>query len=353
APLVLLACYGWLSPAPNLSFAKVDGMAAYVYLAAIGVLLVALNFCGGMVLTQLFMTFRERIGRLYAADLAGASLGCLASVGAMMTAGPIRALLLSGGAAICAAALLLWNSRGHGILRAASAVTLALLAAATLHPGIFDPDVFHADLAGRIQRTEWNHIARTDAGRPGFYVIDGDASTDVDSFRESLKSPEYDLVRPEPAVAILGVGAGPQLMVALEREASSVLAVDVNPTILRWSMENDRNVNRGAFLDPRVELVAGEGRHALRSADRDFDVIVMHALDTWTASAQGCYSLTENFLYTREAMQDLLARLRSGGVVSIRRWLFWPPRENLRLFTTVCDALERSGFDQPERHVVV
>ncbi len=351
-PLALLAVYSWLSPAPDLSFAKVDGTAAYLYLSALGVLMVALNFCGGMVLTRLFTTYRERIGGLYAADLAGASLGCLVSVGAMMAIGPIRAFLLSGAAGV-GAATLLWDGRGSRLLRAAFAVALALLAAAWLRPGIFDPNVFHPQVTDRIQRTEWNHIARTDAGRPGFYVIDGDASTDVDSFREGLESPEYDLVRPRPEVAILGVGAGPQLLAALEHDAGSVLAVDVNPTILRWSMAEDRSANRGAFLDPRVEVVAGEGRHALRSADRGFDLILMHALDTWTASAQGCYSLTENFLYTSEAMQDLLARLRPGGVVSIRRWLFWPPRENLRLFTTVLDALGRAGVERPEDHVVV
>ena len=90
-----------------------------------------------------------------------------------------------------------------------------------------------------------------------------------------------------------------------------------------------------------VEL--GEARHVLRSSPREFDLVVMHAIDTWTASAQGAYSLSENFLYTSEAMRDWLAKLQPGGVVSIRRWLFWPPRETLRLFTTVLDALAARG----------
>jgi len=52
-------------------------------------------------------------------------------------------------------------------------------------------------------------------------------------------------------------------------------------------------------------------------------------------------------------MRDLLGKLRPGGVVSIRRWLLWPPREMLRLFTTVLDALQRSGAARPESQVVV
>ncbi len=87
-PVVVLAAYSWPGPRPNMSFGKIKGPAAYGYLAVLAVLLVAFNFAGGMVLTLLFTTFKERIGRLYATDLVGAGLGCVASVGLKMTAGP-------------------------------------------------------------------------------------------------------------------------------------------------------------------------------------------------------------------------------------------------------------------------
>ena len=93
-PLVVLASYSWLGPEPNLSFGKLDGGSAYGYLTLLALGLVALNFCGGMALTLSFTSLRQHIGRLYAADLAGASLGCALSVGVMMAAGPIRALLV-------------------------------------------------------------------------------------------------------------------------------------------------------------------------------------------------------------------------------------------------------------------
>jgi hypothetical protein len=352
-PLAILTYYGWLSPQANLSLAKVDGPPAYFHLAGIAVLLVALNFCGGMVLTLLFTTFRARIGHLYAADLAGAAMGCLGSVAVMVAAGPIRAFLMTGVAAGCCALLLVPRGGRDRFLLGGALALLAILGAAALLPRLFDPDLFHPEAAGRIQRTEWNHLARVDALRPGLYVIDGDASTDVVGFRDSLKSMEYMLTKAQPQVAIIGVGAGPQLITALQHDAASVLAVDINPTIIRWSRGFDHAANGNVFHDPRVDVVVGEGRHALRSSERDFDLIVMHAIDTYTASAQGAYSLTENFLYTTEAMSDVLAKLRPGGIASVRRWLFWPPRENLRLFTTTFDALERAGFEEPERHVVV
>ena len=353
ASLAVLGAYAWAMPEPTLSFAKLSGIPAYLYLAQIALLLVAFNFCGGMALTMLFTTFKEQIGRLYSADLLGAGLGCVAAVGLMMTLGPVRAFVVSGAAAGVAAATVLFEGKRPAPGRVALAAILVALGAAFAWPEAFDPNVARPATRERILRSEWNHIARTDALEPGRYRIDGDALTDVTSEGKTPLAPEYELLGDHPAVAIVGVGAGPQLAVAISREASSVLAVDINPTILRWSQEEDREFNRDLFHWPEVTVVAGEGRQVLRSTPAEFDLVVMHAIDTWTASSQGAYALTENFLYTREAMQDLLSKLTEEGVVSIRRWLFWPPRENMRLFTTVHEALAGMGFAEPERHLVV
>lgn len=353
-PLVVLGCYAWLGPAPNLSFGKVEGRDAYSYLTLIALVLVALNFCGGMALTLIFTRHRSEFGRMYAADLTGAAVGCAASVGLMIVVGPIRAFIAAGCAALIAALVVVSGAKksGRGAHAAIALVGLGLALGASL-PAIFDPYIALPQVGRRIMRSEWNQLARVDAVRASRYVIDGDASTDVLEDISTNPVPEYQLVRRSPDVAILGVGAGPQLRMALQEGAASVLAVDINPTILRWSLQDDRLANFKIFEDPRVSVEVGEARHVLRSSSRSFDVIVMHAIDTWTASAQGAYSLSENFLYTSEAMSDLLAKLTPGGIASIRRWQFWPPRETLRLFTTVLDALERSGAAHPESQVVV
>lgn len=348
-PLVVLAAYAWLAPEPNLSLAKLQGRPAYLYLSLLAVLLVVFNFAGGMVLASVFAHHRDKIGRLYASDLVGAALGCIASVGLMMGVGPIRSFVASGLAPALAALLL----AGDGRRRAGALACAAALAGAFAAPGVFDPWVRSERMQEALVRSEWDHLARVDRGVSGHYVIDGDASTHLRSGARLDGDVEYELVPPAPDVAIIGVGAGPQLKAAVEHGASSVLAVDINPTIVDWAMDEDRFENDSLFHRPGVEVVVGEGRHVLRSSERDFDLIVMHAIDTWTASSQGAYSLTENFLYTSEAMADLLSKLRPGGIVSIRRWLFWPPRENLRLFTTIYRALERAGAEAPERHLLV
>lgn len=349
--LGVLAAYGWCSPSPNLSHAKLAGPPAYLYLSLLAVLLVAFNFAGGMVLTILFTSFKSRIGTLYGADLLGASVGCLIAVGLMATSGPVVAFACSGMILLLGAFAVRWS------VRLAIENSWWLLVAAFLgvvaYPGVFDPDVFHHDRASLFRRTLWNHLARTDQRAPFFYVIDGDASTNLAEEGPTPLAPEYQLVKPTPDVAIIGVGAGPQLLAALQQKARSVLAIDINPAILAWGQEEDKQHGFQLFSSPAVTTALGEGRHVLRSSGRKFDLIVMHAIDTYTASSQGAYSLTENFLYTSEAVEDFLGSLNPEGLISIRRWLFWPPRENLRLFITAYQALQRTGAEHPENHLVV
>jgi hypothetical protein len=79
----------------------------------------------------------------------------------------------------------------------------------------------------------------------------------------------------------------------------------------------------------------------------------MHAIDTYTASSTGAYSLSENHLYTVEAFQNYFRHLSDEGLMSVRRWQFYPPRETLRLFTTALEGLAREDCPRPERQIVV
>jgi spermidine synthase len=356
--LATMVVYVWLSPSPNLSFAKADPQTSIPYLLTLSLLLVGFNFAGGLVLTLIFTRFQSLIGRFYAADLLGAAVGCAASVGLMWAIGPPLAFL-SAAALAAVAAVVMWGwcqdespsgSSIEGWLLGAVVITLTF---AFLSPKYLDPNIGHS-ISDHIIRSEWTHIARVDAQRSSRYVIDGDASTDI--FENQIVNnsfPEYEITRKHPDVAIVGVGAGPDLKAAVGHDANSVLAIDINPTIIRWDMNEDSWANGYIFLRPEVEVKQGEGRHVLRSSNRKFDLIVMYAIDTWTASSQGAYSLTENFLYTTEAVQDYYSRLEPDGLMSIRRWMFNPPREMLRVFSTVLNGLEKEGVADSTRHVVV
>ena len=55
-----------------------------------------------------------------------------------------------------------------------------------------------------------------------------------------------------------------------------------------------------------VTLFNAEGRHFVSAADKKYDVISMTGVDTLTALNSGAYVLSENYLYTVEAIEDIL-----------------------------------------------
>lgn len=343
---------------------KLLGADAITYLLWCSPLMVWLNFCGGVVLTSLFSRYSERMGRLYAADLVGAAVGSLACVGLMKYGSPPVAFVA--GALPPTIALVVYarsTSVGTGDrLLAAAATAVGLVLAIGLFAG---PELyrnfqnFHAE-GGKLRKVikyEWNHIIRTDHVQ-NWYVLDGEAATRITPWtpaerRAPARTPAYRLAPESPAVAVIGVGGGRELAEALRAKASSVLAIDINPTILDWVRGVDRKLNNDLYFDPRVELQLGEGRHAVRSAGQRFDAIVIHAIDTYAAAAAGAYALTENFLYTKEAFLDYYRSLSDEGVLSISRWLFYPPREDLRLFATALAALKQVGVANPLDHLVM
>jgi hypothetical protein len=359
-PVLFLVAYAWAAPAPEEGWRKLNGSSAFPYLFLLSILLVVFYFAAGCVLSALFTEHKERFSQLYAFDLIGASAGCLVALGLMAVFGPVRSLLAS---SLCVSiAMLLTPGRGQAAqglrslngLATAGAVIPALVLwgqAGTVETRVYVPLASAGD-PEQCPDFRWNHLARTDRMHRGHYVIDGDAGTVLDN-PEWTSEVEFKVAPEHARVAIIGVGAGPQLKMALRFEPRSVFAVDINPAIVHWDKVDDRDFNENIFNRPEVTVAVDEGRHALRSRDENFDLIVMHAIDTYTASSMGAYSLTENYLYTVEAFKDFYEKLSPEGLMAVRRWLFYPPRENLRLFSTVMEALAQAGVAHPEEHLLV
>ncbi len=101
-----------------------------------------------------------------------------------------------------------------------------------------------------------------------------------------------------------------------------------------------------------VTPVHAEGRRFLEAQeDGAFDLIQVALLDSFNASAAGVHALSESYLYTTEALVLYLQKLSPAGVLSITRWLKTPPRDAIKLFATMVEAAERSGIDEPGRHL--
>lgn len=132
-------------------------------------------------------------------------------------------------------------------------------------------------------------------------------------------------------VLVLGAGTGNDVFVALLNGAARVVAVEIDPVIL--SLGRRENAAR-PYADPRVSAVVDDARHFLRGGHEPFDMIVFGTLDSQVLLSGHANLRLENYVYTRESLEDARRLLADGGIVAVyysvfKPWLF------SRLYTTV------------------
>ncbi|MEA3459699.1 MAG: hypothetical protein U9R11_03335 [Chloroflexota bacterium] len=161
------------------------------------------------------------------------------------------------------------------------------------------------------------------------------------------------LLRPGAKALIIEPKGGLDVLTALRKGASSVTAVESNPLIVETVRTKFGDFAGGIYGDPRVEVVAENGRSYIRRTREKFDLIQLSLADTYRPVTSGAYSLSESYLYTVEAFADCLDHLNEGGLLVVARWLQTPPSESLRAGALAVTALERMGVQRPEQRLAV
>lgn len=337
------------------------------------------------------------LGRLYAADLIGASLGCLAVLGLLsLVDGPTAVLWAAAVAALGGLCFAPGGpSRARAWALAGFALFLAWAGASSLLSINGHPPLRVRWTKGQLESPplyeHWNSFSRLriegDTARepaPGdrpfgwglspAYVpdrparelslnIDASAATPLTRFRGDtadiahLKHDVTNLahwLRRDAEVLVIGVGGGRDVLAALAFDQRSVLGVELNGDILR--AVNGRFGDFTGHLDrnPKVTLANDEARSFVARTPRRFDIIQVSLVDTWAATSSGAFVLSESSLYTAEAWDLFLDRLKPGGILSFSRWYFRDrPAEMYRLVSLACEALRRRGAADPRAHLLM
>lgn len=131
---------------------------------------------------------------------------------------------------------------------------------------------------------------------------------------------------------IINPGAGLDVLNALDHQAD-VTAIESNPIIIDL-LQNDYSEFSENIYD-RARVVFEDGRSYVKSIQdkEQFDIIVLSLTGNVLGGAAGISGLNENYLMTKEAFQEYYNVLNNNGVLVVTRWLSFPPRESLRLFT--------------------
>ncbi len=359
------------------------------YLLAVYLLLALPFLCAGACVCMTFSRWAGMPSRIYSFDTLGAGAGCLGIIAMLFVLSPQDALKLIGALGWLAAALA-WHQCGDPrrwpALPMLSVAGLCLLlpqawVAPTMSPykelsqtlripGTRVVDERFSPL-GLVSVVESPQVPLRHA--PGLSLtatvepppqlgvfIDGEglsAITRFDGRRDSLAHLDlmtsalpYHLLR-YPRVLVLGAGAGADVLQAHYHGAERIDAVELNPQVVDLVRTRYADFAGGIYAAGRtagpVRVHIAEARgFVAASADR-YDLIQVALLDSFSASSAGLYALSENYLYTIEALQDDLRHLHEGGLLAITRWVTLPPRDALKLFGAAVAALQRSGVADP------
>lgn len=350
--------------------------------------------CGGVVICLALTRFPKQVGRLYGADLAGASLGCILLIQLLgWTDGPtavvaVSSLVALGGFCFAVA------SRQRGLILAGLVLAVALEVFAFWHTGrVHDqkPLIRLESVKGREEGVplyeKWNSFSRVhvfeDANRSDKPFawgrssempdhlrvdeldmrIDSEAGTVLTRYTgkaSEIEHLKYDVtnlahyLRPNADVLVVGAGGGRDVLSALAFDQKSVTAVELNENIIHAVNEVFGDFTGHLDEDPRVEFVHDEARSYISRLKRKFDMIQVSLIDTWAATAAGAFVLSESGFYTTDAWEIMLNHLTDRGLITFSRWYFRQrPAEMYRLVALARTALQSVGVEDPRNHLLI
>ena len=330
-------------------------------------------FVSGTIVSLAISNTMERVNRVYFYDLLGAAAGCLLLIPLLSVVGGPGTVIAA--AVVFAAAAAIWHSMAGSVKGRASCVALALALVAFLiynqHEEILGIRHAKGRTLANEQFVKWNPFSRIalvrqpDDGRYTIY-IDADASTDIANFDFDRLTPSQrrDLlaqgpalpyaVRPGARTLIIGPGGGWDVSRALASGSRDITAVEINPIIATTIMrEQFPQLSRNLYKRPDVHIHVEDGRSFVRRSADKYQVLQATLVDTWASTAAGAFALSENNLYTTDAVRDYLLHLTDDGMIAFTRWGFSPPRESLRLISLAIEALGQVGETEPWKHIIV
>ena len=329
------------------------------------------------------------IHQVYAADLLGAALGCVAVVGLLNFLNAPSVILLAAALAALAAAAFAGGA-GSGWLRPPlwAALFAGLAFANAVSPVGIRPVLVKDKLEDPSQNgfERWNSYSRIIAGlphetRPMLWGaspnapadlsveaiplnIDGLAGTDMfhyDGTPESIGFLRWDLVNLAynlPGIAksaVIGVGGGRDVMSAHLYGVKDITGVELNPIFVRLHTQDPKYMGFSNLASiPGVKLYVDDARSWFASTPEKFDLIQMSMIDTWAATGAGAFSLSENGLYTLEGWRAFLHTLNEHGIFTVSRW--YNPgdvNEAGRMIALATGALLDAGVADARPHLFV
>ncbi|MGH7557984.1 MAG: hypothetical protein ACREMD_09485 [Gemmatimonadota bacterium] len=339
----------------------------FLYLGVTWIVLGVPFFFAGAAVALSFLIAPERIGRVYAANLAGSGAGSLLGL-ALVAWLPAARLPAAVGivAGISLLPILAWHGSRLArwvLVPAVMAGTLAFLPPPPVPMSSYKEESLALELPeARVTARRAGPLGRLDVvaapalrylpgtslaldrpvpPRPVLY-LNGEPlgprtlAADTALLRQTTGGSAF-AIGGDPAsnVLVLGLGGGSAIHLARASGADTITVVD-----------HDRRIDpllAPETLGPEVHRVAMSARAFLHATDRRYDRILVAEMGSLHGAAGGMAAAGASYLFTVQGMADLWEALDPDGILAITRWAIQPPREIPRLLATVRTVLDGEG----------
>ncbi|OLS01971.1 spermidine synthase family protein [Tissierella creatinophila] len=354
----------------------------YIKVYALYALISSIPFIiGGMILSLVFLNNKEISNKLYFSDLLGSTLGSILIIPLMDNLGFMKTLFLITSLAVISNIILL-SRTNHKKNRIVSGLVLVALMVLIFqgeilgeleynftayftspttvieHLKIMDnPDV-------KVSYTKWDSISRTDVVDESedqkIIITDGGAGAPMLKFDGDLDKVEYleneieflpFSIGDNEDTLLIGSGGGKDILLALLGGSKAIDAVEINPGTIDAALEF-KDFNGDIYNQRGVNTYIDDGRNFIEKTEKKYNNIYLSMVMTNSVN-NGGLSMSENYIYTKEAYRTYFEHLKDDGYLS---FMFHDVQDMYKGINTGIEVLLDRGIkreDIPNHFVVV
>lgn len=324
-----------------------------------------LPFClGGLGFSAIFQHARDRIGKLYAADLWGGAAGGALFIPLLgLLAGPDTVFA---SVAACGVTGVLSFRAVRSPRGVAAAAVLLVLSLGALGVALTGKNLLRVKYTcGFAERdttvVEWTPVARLSVHinkRKDKHTLVLDTSSGSEIVRTEerrlamTRSPArslvFRLVDPRQPVAVIASSAGNTVAVAQHFGFRDITAIDIAGGLFEIIRERYADFPKNPYLQPGVRELEMDGRAGILHSGRKYGVIEMRWANLNNAAGVISNAWSPTLLETREAFALYLRHLRRHGIIQ-----FSKGPETRYMLPSALAALSDVGARRPNRHVAI
>ncbi|NND32536.1 MAG: hypothetical protein HKN76_08095 [Saprospiraceae bacterium] len=152
-------------------------------------------------------------------------------------------------------------------------------------------------------------------------------------------------------ILLLSSGTGEGIGQAIFHEAEHIVAVESNQAVINLLTNELADLSDSLFQHPAVTLITQDARTYLSTDTSLFSLIVTPGINVFGGTS-GINSIQETYLLTKDAVEKMLHRLHSDGLISATTWLDYPLRDPLKLLATFVEVMEEKNLVPIEDHLI-